>query len=87
MKELTWKLENKEIVFSKPLKKRKDGIKVWFYRNPKIEIKSADYPVCFTDSKRRKNYAWLDGFEILDVAIKKRRWWGKTYYEVINREL
>lgn len=68
--------QNKKIIFSKPLKKCRDGVKVYFFRNVD-ETKTHDYPVATANTERgQKELSWFDNYEITGVLIKQKRFLG-----------
>ena len=68
----TYHLDKKtnEIVFKNKLRKCRNGIKVFFYRG-KIDERTMDtYPVAYADAPNDNRISWIEGMEILGLAIK-----------------
>lgn len=80
--------EKNTIIFNQKLKKCKNGIKIFFYRNPfyfyqyslnenkSIKRKMSDLPIAITDAPNGNEISWLEGFEINRIEVRKPIFWG-----------
>lgn len=80
--------EEKTVIFSKPIKKGKDNIKIYFYRNID-ERDTYDYPVATTNANGTNKFDWLSGFDIMGINIKQPKLFGLlgNKWEVVTEEL
>lgn len=83
-----YNLIKNQIIFDKPVRKGKNVIKVYFNRNVD-EREQSDYPLAYTSSERnQKIFDWIDGFEIIDIIINQKRFFGliDCWVQVIKDE-
>ncbi len=70
---MKYKIDKNKIIFYKPLKKRKNGIKILFYRDPYTEKQKHDYPVAIADIERnQREFSWpMESIKILEVLVEQ----------------
>lgn len=73
---------NNQIFFTQKIPKGRNNIKVYFYRN-RDETKLSDYPIATCDGGI-DTVSWIDGFEILTIHIRIRKWF-KSKWIVIEK--
>ena len=78
--------EKKIIVINPPMRKYKNGIKVYFYRGETHSEEPADYPVCYADTPKGKYVNWDFDFVILGVNVKRPKLFGflGSYWEALE---
>ncbi len=89
---MKYNLKDNQIVFDRPLKKTKDGIKIYFYRHPDVKRNKAEYPVAYTDiNKGQIKYDLpYHSIELFEVLVKQPKYklfpfvWYK--WEVVEKE-
>ena len=73
---MKWYLKNNKLHLTyRPPFKIRNGLKVLFYRQVD-EREMTDYPVAYTDLPKSGVVDWIDGVHILQVLIRKPRWYG-----------
>lgn len=68
--------EKKLLIFNPPLKKCKNGIRVYFTRCLDEKV-AADCPIAHTDAPNANFVTWdFDNFNIIEVMVKRRVLFG-----------
>lgn len=84
---MNYELIKNAIVFERPPKKRKNGLKILFYREPDVEKEAIDYPVAYADISGSKREFKLpdNAIQLFEVLIEQPRfkWFPFIWYSWI----
>lgn len=72
---MKYRVDGDKIVFDKPIKKGKDNIRVYFYREVD-ERQATDYPIATANSNGTNTYDWADGVKIFNIDIRIPKFFG-----------